>query len=351
MLTIHDTEIWTIPLRASPLAWLLEDSAPAVRHLALRRLIDRPPNDPEVVASLRAAMRSDPIATILGHQQPAGYWVKPGAGYSPKYTSTVWQLIFLDQLGADPTHPQVRAACEYVLAHAQADNGGFGASGVKDDTLAPPPSSAIHCLTGNLLRALLGFGYIDDERVQRAITWQAQIATGEGNVRYYASAANGPGYCCAANDKQPCAWGATKAMLAFARIPRERRSPVVSHAIGRGVDLLLSVDPATAMYPMGFGNSKPSGSWFKLGFPSGYVADVLQVLEALCELGYGGDPRLQHALAWILSKQDPLGRWKNEYAYTGKLWSDIDTQGQSSKWVTLRACRVLKLAQAQGGRI
>ena len=37
---------------------------------------------------------------------------------------------------------------------------------------------------------------------------------------------------------------------------------------------------------MGWGNTKPSSSWFKLGFPSGYVADVLQVLEALAELGH-----------------------------------------------------------------
>jgi hypothetical protein len=201
------------------------------------------------------------------------------------------------------------------------------------------------------LRALLGFGWLDDPRVQRAITWQARIATGEGGVRYYASGANGPGYCCAANDKLPCAWGATKALLAFARIPPERRTPVVERAIERGVQLLLSVDPATAAYPMGYGNTRPNGSWFELGFPSGYVADVLQVLEALCQPGYGGDPRLQHALDWLLQKQDAQGRWRNEYAYSGKLWSDIDTQGQPSKWVTLRACRVLKVVHAQGGKV
>jgi hypothetical protein len=138
-------------------------------------------------------------------------------------------------------------------------------------------------------------------------------------------------------------------LLAFARIPRERRTPQVDHAIERGIDLLLSVDPATADYPRGYGNTQPSGSWFKLGFPSGYVADVLQVLEAVCELGLGGDPRLERAIGWVLSKQDAQGRWKNEYSYTGKLWADIERQGRPSKWVTLRACRVLKLVDAQGG--
>jgi hypothetical protein len=99
---------------------------------------------------------------------------------------------------------------------------------------------------------------------------------------------------------------------------------------------------------MGWGNTKPSASWFKLGFPSGYVADVLQNIEVLCELGQAGNRRLRPALEWVLSKQDGRGRWKNEYAYNGKTWVDFERQGQPSKWVTLRVCRVLKLVHEAG---
>ncbi len=331
---------WTRRLNADPLPWLLEPETPAVRHLALRQLLDRPEGDAEVGEARAAAMAVQPIAPILAAQHAEGYWVKPGSGYGPKYLGTTWQIVFLDQMGADGDDPRVRAGCEYVLAHSQTEPGGFGVA--FDARLGPPaPSSAAHCLTGNLLRALLGFGYLEDPRVQRAIEWQARVATGEGAVRYYASVP-GPGFRCGANDKQPCAWGATKVLLAFARIPPERRGDAVRDAVTRGVDLLLSVEPARASYPMGYGNTKPNGSWFKLGFPSGYVSDVLQILEALCELGYGADPRLQSSLDWLLAKQDAHGRWKNEYAYTGKTWADVETQGQPSKWVTLRACRVLK---------
>ena len=100
---------------------------------------------------------------------------------------------------------------------------------------------------------------------------------------------------------------------------------------------------------MGYGNTKPSGSWFRLGFPSGYVADVLQVLEALCEAGAAGDPRLRPAVDWLLEQQDADGRWANRYAYEGKMVVDIDVPGRPSRWVTLRACRVLKaVAEAAG---
>lgn len=335
---------WLCALNGNPLPWLLEDDTPAVKHLALRWLLDRSESDREVRRARAAAMQSDPIAAILDAQYPAGYWVKPGPGYSPKYRGTVWQVLFLDQLGADGSDKRVRAACEYVLAHSQTEAGGFGCSGAARET-PPPPSSALHCLNGNLLRALIGLGWLDDARVQRAIEWQARAITGEGFC-YYASGTSGPGFGCAANDKLPCAWGAIKALLALARIPPDRRSPLVRRAIKQGADFLLSRDPAQADYPMPRGNTKPSEAWFKLGFPLGYVADVLQNLEALCELGLAHDRRLQHTVEWVLSKQDRQGRWKNQYAYNGKTWVDIEKQGEPSKWVTLRACRVLRMVMS-----
>jgi hypothetical protein len=325
---------WLAELRGDPLPWLLEDESPAVKHLALRQLLDLPENEPAVRAARAAAMAADPIAAILANQQVEGYWVKPGAGYSPKYTSTVWQLIFLDQLGADPNNPHVRAACEYVLAHTQAPCGGFGASGVNDGAIRPPDSGVIHCLNGNLVRALIGFGYFNDERVQRSIDWEARAITGESGIRYYRSGACGPGFACAANEGQPCAWGAIKARGALARVPVADRAPHVERAVAQGTEFLLSRDPAIADYPMGYGNTRPSSSWFKLGFPSGYVADVLQNVETLCELGVAGDPRLQPAIRWLLSKQDASGRWKNQYAYNGKTWVDFEKQGQPSRWVS-----------------
>jgi hypothetical protein len=326
---------------AGLLAWLFERYTPAVRHVALRDLTDRGPNDPTVMKARAEAMAADPIVSILAAQHPEGYWEKPGAGYATKYRGTVWQLIFLDQLGADAADERVQRACEYVLSHSQAPTGGFGASGRLGDQ-PPPPSAVIHCLNGNLLRALIGFGRLDDDRVQRAIEWQARAVTGHGVERWYGSGTSGPDFACAANEGLPCAWGCVKALLGLARIPSERRSPRVTEAIARGAELLLSRDPAIADYPMGWGNTRPNRSWFKLGFPSGYVADVLQVLEVLGELGHGADPRLANAFDWLRSKQAADGRWRNEYAYNGKTWVDFERQGRPSKWVTLRACRALR---------
>ncbi|MEW6223148.1 MAG: nitrogen fixation protein NifH [Chloroflexota bacterium] len=333
---------WLTALRADSRPWLLHGSGPAVRQLALRWLEDRPADDPDVADARAEAMAGPPIAPILAAQDPAGWWVKPGPGYAPKYTGTVWSLIVLEQLGADPADPRIAAACEYLLAHTWVPGGGFGCSGTHRADRPPPPSSVLHCLNGNLVRALVAFGRLDDPRLAEAIDWQARaILGGPGAPRYYASGTSGPGFACGVNEGLPCAWGALKAMRGLAAIPPSRRTPAVVAAIDAGVALLLSVDPATAAYPAGWGGGV-SRAWFRLGFPSGYIADVLQTAEVLAELGRADAGPLAGVVARVLAKQDADGRWRNEQPYRGKLWADVDQPGTASPWVTLRACRVLR---------
>jgi hypothetical protein len=69
---------------------------------------------------------------------------------------------------------------------------------------------------------------------------------------------------------------------------------------------------------------------------------VLETLDTLCELDVQADPRLDRALALVLSRQDRQGRWKNTNAYRGRTWTEIEPGGRPSKWVTLRACGVIK---------
>jgi hypothetical protein len=328
------------------LDWLLEEDAdnPAVRYFALTDLLHLPADSPEATVARQALMNHGPVPAILAAQEEEGFWVKPGAGYAPKYRGTVWSVTYLAQLGADPADARVRAGGAYVLANSLASNGVFSVTGA--------PSASIHCLSGNLGRALQDLDLGADPRLRRALELLARLVVGEdvapggsqrAALRYYASGTCGPGFCCAANDKLPCAWGAVKVLRALARVPEAQRQPVVRLALRDGVEFLLSVDPATAGYPAGY-SDRPSSSWFKFGFPIFYVADVLQVAEALAEAGHAADPRLAATYDFILSKRDKAGRWKMEYSYAGKTWSDIEHRGQPSKWVTLRAMRLLKMA-------
>lgn len=328
---------------AKVLHWLLDPTDPGVHYLALRDLVGLPTDDPELVAAQKSAHTDGPIAVILDNMRPEGYWSEPGPGYNPKYFSSVWSLILLSQLGASSAlDERIRRACAYLLEAGLTVHGQFSASGA--------PSGTADCLQGNLCEALVSLG-CDDTRLDKAFEWMARSVTGEGvapmgeknaPLRYYAGKC-GPNFACGSNDKQPCAWGAAKVMLAFARLPQKRRTPLIERAIRQGVDFLLSVDLVTAAWPSPYAD-KPSGNWWKFGFPVFYVTDLLQIVEALVGLGNGDDPRLANALDLIRQKQDTQGRWALEYDYTGKTWVDFGPKKQPNKWVTWRASRVLKSA-------
>ena len=331
-------------LSADPLPWLLESSSPGVRYLALRDLVTAP-KAADLRLARKQAHEAGPISAVLQKMNRAGYWAASGPGYNPKYRSTVWSIILLAQLGASAGEDaRIQKACAYVLEHALTDTGQFTASGA--------PSGTADCLQGNLCWAMLELGY-DNPRVDKAFDWMARTVTGEGiapikdrsaAVRFYAGKC-GPTFACGSNNKLSCAWGGAKVMLALARLPKARRTPVIKSAIDHGVEFLFSADPAAATYPSGWAGN-PSGNWWKFGFPVFYVTDLLQVVEALVMLGYGRDRRLARALQLIREKQDADGRWPLEYDYTGKTWVDFGPKKQPNKWVTLRALRVLKAVGA-----
>ena len=333
-----------IPDRAqAPLPWLLDAASPGVRYLALRDLLSLPEDDPELQAARQQAHIHGPIATVLANMHPDGYWAEPGPGYYPKYTSTVWSLTLLAQLGASVEEDErIATGCTYILDQGLTANGIFTASGA--------PSGTADCLHGNLCWALTALG-CTDPRLESAYEWMARSLTGEGvapmqdkkaPLRYYAGKC-GPTFACGSNNKLPCAWGAAKVMLAFSLLPLERRTPLIQRAIQHGVDFLFSADPAKADYPSGW-NDKPSRNWWLFGFPVFYVTDMLQIVEALVGLGYAADPRLRNARQFILSKQDTQGRWLLDYDYTGKTWVDFGSKKQPNPWVTMRALRALKSA-------
>lgn len=137
------------------LSWLLEPDShnPGVRYFALRDLLDQPPEAPEMIADQTAMMQSGSLPAIQAASAPPGYWVEPGAGYHPKYTGAVWQIIFLAQLGAAGRNPRVQAGCEYILDHVRSPYGGFSAGGnsglihcLRDRCAANPGSADCACL-------------------------------------------------------------------------------------------------------------------------------------------------------------------------------------------------------------
>jgi hypothetical protein len=106
---------WLRMLKVDSLPWPLEAETPAVRHLALRQLLDAPEDAPEVRQARAAAMQTGSIAAILAAEQPEGFWVKAGPGYAPKYRERPGSLSFSISLARMAKTPACRAKASRAI--------------------------------------------------------------------------------------------------------------------------------------------------------------------------------------------------------------------------------------------
>ena len=85
--------------------------------------------------------------------------------------------------------------------------------------------------------------------------------------------------------------------------------------------------------------------WLTLTFPHGWRYDVGRVLDYLRLARPEPDDRMAETLAILESKRGHDGRWRLEHAYHPGLLVDLgEAVGEPSRWLTLRALRVLRWA-------
>jgi hypothetical protein len=290
------------------LAWLLEPRNPSARYLVLMQLLHRSADDPDVLAAQRTIRRAAPARDILQAQYPQGYWMHTGIGYSPRCRATLWQILFLAQLGMGRNAALDRAV-KHVFDANQREDGAFRASKEWGDTPA--------CLNGSLLWALETLGYGDAAAVRQAWSWLAGTVADYGLAATYA-------------DGKACPWAGVKVLWAVNAVPEGRRTPEMRMLGETVARLLLSELPDPA---------RDDDRWFRLTFPLAHSADLLQWLAVLAGAGYGEDERIDPARSWLAGKRLADGTWPLERS-PGKRWADFGAMDEPNKWVTLRALSV-----------
>ncbi|HXW66974.1 MAG TPA: hypothetical protein VEL82_03740 [Thermoplasmata archaeon] len=272
------------------LDWLLEDAQPSVRYRALTELQARAPDDPEVRAARARIPSHGWAAEILARASPEGWWTSSDGFYWPKYTASNWQLLLLSELGVTREMPGVDRAVERWVSFAKTRFGGAG-------TGAPH-----HCVVGNMARALLRLGYVDDDRVRRMLEWITESADPRG------------GWSCFGKGRNLDSWEGLSALAAY---PKARRSAAMQRAADAGAEFFLEreLHRQGARYP----------PWYRFHSPVHYYYDVLVGLDMLTALGFGADPRLRFGLGLLRSKRRADGRWNLDAIHP-------DVQGSAARW-------------------
>ncbi|MGY5858513.1 MAG: hypothetical protein RTU63_04025 [Candidatus Thorarchaeota archaeon] len=324
---------WEEFVRPETIEWLLGPENPNVRYWALQQLENKPRNHPDVIDAQTALMAFPCVEKMFAAQQSEGQWGKSDDMYLPKYTASTHALLILSELGAKRT-PNIEKAIEFMFKF-QRTSGHF----LKDLPKTEKGKASIVkdgcCLDGNILYYLAHFGYLDDARTKKLIDFQ---------VEYHSDDVGG--WKCRAFPidrskvfPENCYMGGIKVLKAFSAIPKKLRSADIERIMKQEVEIIFE-NGIFKYLKNPDGSRKEKAGWKRFGFPLFYQSDILEVLDIITALGVK-DERMQDSIDLVLTSRNEEGTWDLKNTYNGKMYCEIDEKKKPSKWITLRAARVL----------
>jgi hypothetical protein len=243
-----------------------------------------------------------------------------GGLYSPKWTSTHYTLQLLSQMGA-PANEGVHAGVQVLLrGGVRADGGVNYSSGARFSET---------CESGMLLAIAASFGIVND-RVERIADYVLREQMPDGGWN-----------CAKVRGAHHASFHTTICVLeglaAYWEVGGRRADSAVAAAL-RGHEFLA----AHRLYRSHTTGEVVSRAMTLASFPPWWHYDVLRGLDYLRRAGATPDERVAEAIELVESKRDGDGRWRLEVQHPGTMAVEVDEgEGRPSRWITLRALRVL----------
>lgn len=312
--------------RTSVLEWLL-DSDPSLRWQVMQDLAAGSGDD---VAAERGRVATEGWgALLLERQDPGGTWddgtYRPGwvaqeRPFFDAWTATHFSLQLLQSFGLDQGSPEARRAVGLVRDSVRWDaDGAYYFEGETEE-----------CVNGIALRSGAHFGQDVDAIVDRLL--DDQLDDGGWNCWSEYGAKVGsfhPTICVVEGLRE---WESATG-----------GSDLVVGARRRGEEYLLD----RGLFRRRSTGSVADPRFTMLSFPHYWYYDVLRALDHLRLTGSPFDERCGEAVELVSSKQGADGRWPLENRHQGSTYFRMDgPEGDPSRWVTLKAMRVLDWAGA-----
>lgn len=312
--------------------WLL-NSDPSIRWQVMRDLLDAP--ESEWTAERAKVETKGWGARLLSCQEKDGQWAGGAflpADFDPRewqergqpWTATSFSLSQLREFGLDPSSEWAKRAVELIGAHCRWDHAGqpFWQGEVEE------------CINGRTVADGAYFG-VDVSSIVDRLVGERQV---DG------------GWNCERINGSVCSSFATtinvlEGLLEYERVTggtpesREARKSGEEYLLKRKLFRRLSTgEPA-------------DGRFLDFLHPNRWRYDVLRALDyfrtSAILIGADPDPRLGEAIDHLRSRRLEGGAWPLDWSPAGRVWFELDDgPGKPSRWITLRAMRVLKWAES-----
>jgi len=299
--------------REGTVEWLL-DSDPSIRWQVMHDLQDAPA---DAVAAERTRIASEGWgADLLARQGADGKWKRDDD--NPEW-SCFLHLLLLRDLGLDPRSEEARRAVglvrDNIIWHWW-DNAPFFIGEVEP------------CINGRVVAIGAYFGEDVERLVERLLG--EQMEDGGWNCEQENGATVGSFHTTIC---------VLEGLLEHERATRGR--PDVQASIRRGQEYLLSRQLLRRLST----GEVIDPDFAKFGFPTCYHYDVLRALDDLRAAGVDPDERMTEGISLVESKRDADGRWAVEHVHEDGVLIPMEELETPSRWITLRAMRVLRWAR------
>jgi hypothetical protein len=302
------------------IGWLL-DSDPAVSWQAMRDLTGASESS---IAAERARVSHEGIgAQILNQQQADGSWRCDG---EPTWLTTLFTMQLLRATGIDPADPAAEAAVARLQMGLRWNNRG----GCWD--LRPPETGGNTffegeeepCINGGALAAGAYFRRPNENLMRRLLGEQLEDG----------------GWNCEAPKSTRSSFHTTicvlEGLLEYERAVGS--APEVASSRKRGEEYLLK----RGLYRRLSTGEIANPEFIDSAFPPRYHYDLLRALDYFRATGSVPDARIADAVDIIQRKRQADGRWLLDASYNEALALTLnELVSQPSRWITLRALRVL----------
>jgi len=238
----------------------------------------------------------------------------------PQWTSTTWSLMLLRAFGLDPASAGVRHAVRLVRENCRWEHDGepFFAGEVEP------------CINGRTVAIGAYFGE-DVEPIVARLRGE-QMSDGGWNCEQENGSTRGSFHTTI---------DVVEGLLEYERAVGSVAE--VTAARLRGQEYLLERRLLRRLSTGEVANP----SWLYLAFPNGWHYDVLRALDHMRDAGVAPDERMAEGIGIVESKRDEDGRWPLDHAFHEELLVDLgESEGQPSRWITLRALQVLRWYEA-----
>jgi len=294
--------------------WLLDGDV-SIQYQTRRDLLDD--DDPQLQ---RRIAKEGWGARYLALRKTDGHWGQKF--YQPKWTSTHYTLLDIKNLDMPKDQPQARETISIILeTHKSPDGGILPIGSIQKSDM---------CINGMVLNYACYFR-ADEEKLKSVVDCllDQRMKDGGFNCRLNRSGAVHSSLHTTISViegiHEYAANGYTYRLDELQRAERTSREFILQHRLYQSRRTGETIDDR----------------FLRLSYPSRWRYDILRALEyfRLADAAY--DARMDDAVQVLLKKRRKDGTWPLQARHPGQTHFEMEKAGQSSRWNTLRALRVL----------